>query len=186
MPGPIDEVLAATLPLFERARLAFGLTGGYAVNVWGVPRVTFDVNLLVACDAGPLNAFLSLCQEEGFEVGEGVRRDAAAAILRIALHRGGRPTHIELYPAVTPLQVSALGRLTRAPALLGHEPLPVVTAADLILFKLLAHRPKDRVDIDNILAVQGLPEPAYLFDWARQLGLADRLELALQEAGLGP
>jgi hypothetical protein len=38
----------------------------------------------------------------------------------------------------------------------------VVTAADLILFKLMAGRRKDWVDIDNVLAIQGVPERPYL------------------------
>ncbi|MEO6597441.1 MAG: hypothetical protein ABIP94_22080 [Planctomycetota bacterium] len=58
--------------------------------------------------------------------------------------------------------------------------------ADLILFKLMADRPKDRVDVQNVLTVQGIPEPEYLRDWAARLGVADRLERALAEAGLGP
>jgi hypothetical protein len=57
----------------------------------------------------------------------------------------------------------------------------VVTAADLILFKLMAGRRKDWVDIDNVLAIQGVPERPYLDRWATTLGVADRLHRVLNE-----
>jgi hypothetical protein len=62
----------------------------------------------------------------------------------------------------------------------------VVTAADLILFKLLADRPKDKADIQSVLSVQGIPDADYLRDWAARLGVADRLEPALADAVLAP
>jgi hypothetical protein len=62
----------------------------------------------------------------------------------------------------------------------------VVSPADLILFKLLADRPKDRLDVRNVLTVQGIPEADYLANWAAQLHVADRLQRAIDEAGVGP
>ena len=52
------------------------------------------------------------------------------------------------------------------------------------LFKLMADRPKDRVDVQNVLAVQGVPDSTCLHEWAERLGVRDRLHRALAEAGL--
>jgi hypothetical protein len=57
--------------------------------------------------------------------------------------------------------------------------------ADLILFKLIAGRRTDWVDIDNILAVQGVPEREYLQSWAEKLAVKPRLDQVLREAGCG-
>ena len=59
----------------------------------------------------------------------------------------------------------------------------VVSAADLVLFKLIAGRRKDWVDIDNIVAVEGVPEPGYLETWARLLGVEDGLRRILSAPG---
>lgn len=64
------------------------------------------------------------------------------------------------------------------------QELRVISAADLILFKLLADRPKDRLDVQNVLTVQGIPDPDYLATWAKRIGLDERLHRALVEAGL--
>jgi hypothetical protein len=59
----------------------------------------------------------------------------------------------------------------------------VVTAEDLLLFKLLADRSKDRMDIEDMLLVCGPLDTAYLRQWAAHLQIADRLERALAAAG---
>lgn len=39
------------------------------------------------------------------------------------------------------------------------------------------------VDIDNVVAVQGVPEREYLQRWARRLGVGERLRKVLDAAG---
>ncbi len=43
----------------------------------------------------------------------------------------------------------------------------------------MAGRRKDWVDIDNVVAVQGVPERPYLEQWAATLGVTDRLRRVL-------
>jgi hypothetical protein len=45
---------------------------------------------------------------------------------------------------------------------------------------LLANRPKDRVDVSDILFVQATLDEAYLRRWAATLGIAVELEDALR------
>ena len=59
----------------------------------------------------------------------------------------------------------------------------VVSAADLVLFKLVAGRRKDWVDIENVIAVQGVPERDYLRTWAKRLGIEDRLAKVIGPLG---
>lgn len=57
-----------------------------------------------------------------------------------------------------------------------------VTPEDLILLKLLSHRPRDQGDIADVLFVQGQLDETYLRQWAQSLDIADRLEKALTDA----
>jgi hypothetical protein len=54
-----------------------------------------------------------------------------------------------------------------------------VTAEDLILFKLIASRPRDLIDVEEILFTQGDLDEAYMRRWARELGVAEKLEEVL-------
>lgn len=62
-----------------------------------------------------------------------------------------------------------------------NQSIHFVTAEDLILFKLLAHRPRDLGDVADVLFVQGQLDENYLHHWADQLGITDRLANALKQ-----
>lgn len=67
---------------------------------------------------------------------------------------------------------------------LGLGQIYLCTAADVLLFKLMAYRTKDRADIENLITVQGIPERAYLEHWAEALAVRDRLDESLHGMGL--
>ena len=109
------------------------------------------------------------------------------SLVKIDLHTDGRTVAVDIFPVATPLQRAALERCRRTPVPGRPGEIPIISAADLLLFKLLADRAKDRADIQNVLAVQGIPDEAHVREWARRLGVEERLQSALLEAGLaGP
>jgi hypothetical protein len=59
------------------------------------------------------------------------------------------------------------------------KPVHLITAEDLILFKLLAGRPRDLLDIEDVLFMQGQLDETYMRRWAGPLGVADQLERML-------
>lgn len=60
-------------------------------------------------------------------------------------------------------------------------PLTVVSPEGLILLKLIADRPRDRIDVADILFTQSPVDEAYLRDWGERLGIGDRVARALAE-----
>ena len=48
------------------------------------------------------------------------------------------------------------------------------------LLKLLANRPRDIGDVQDILFMQGELDETYLNNWAKELGIADRLRSILE------
>jgi hypothetical protein len=57
----------------------------------------------------------------------------------------------------------------------------VVSAEDLVLFKVLAGRPRDLGDIADVLFIQGSLDETYMRRWAHELGISNQLEKALAE-----
>ncbi|MDO8705511.1 MAG: hypothetical protein Q7J84_11250 [Sulfuricaulis sp.] len=54
------------LELFERleaAKIRYMLVGGLAMNLYGVPRSTMDVDIVLAMDQGNLQAFLNMAKQ---------------------------------------------------------------------------------------------------------------------------
>jgi hypothetical protein len=158
--------------------LEHAFIGGLALSAWGVPRATFDLDLALALDVERQKALLASLRGLGWDVEEHFERGwrdrmAGMPILSVRVPADHALIRVDLLVAETPFLKSVLAR--RVEIDLGEGPIPVCSAADLVLFKLVAWRPKDRVDLDNILWVQGVPERSYLERWAHDLGVQERL-----------
>jgi len=185
-----DQVLTEMLAALTDASVRTVLFGGYAVVTWGIPRATFDVDMLVDADEAGVSKSLEALERHGFAVDAIYKRGwrdhvRDMPLVKVQMFRAGRAVTGDLFLVATPLQRSAFARslTVRVPGIAPD--VQVISAADLILFKLLADRPKDRLDVQNVLTVQGIPDPEYLAAWAKQVGVDERLQRALAEAGLG-
>lgn len=169
----------------DRTAVPYAFIGGIALSVWGVPRATFDLDLTVSVSGTEIATVLDGLQAAGCTVDEPFRRgfrDRLAGMETIHLHlRAGRTLlAVDMFLATTPFLRAVMER--RVLVDVGRGPLPVFSAADLILFELLADRKKDRADVANMLSVQGVPDRAYLEHWAALQGVTGRLADALRDA----
>jgi hypothetical protein len=75
------------------------------------------------------------------------------------------PVRVELFVPAVALQEEVLRRAL--PVRVRNRPIPITTAEDLILLKLVFHRVKDLQDVRGILWVQrGQLDLAYLRHWS--------------------
>lgn len=176
------EVMCVIHAVLTAHAIPHTFVGGLALNAWGIPRATFDIDLCIVLGPGEQQKLLQALRELGWSVDEAYERgwrDAMAGIPIIHAHYPleGALVRVDLMVADTPFLRSVVERTTAVD--LGPAAVPVCSAADLVLFKVLADRQKDRMDVQNVLTVQGVPERAYLEHWGRELGIQDRLERAL-------
>ena len=98
---------------------------------------------------------------------------------RLWLQGEGRSLDVDLFLAESEFQRSLIAR--RQPCDLGGVTTWLVSAEDLILLKLLAHRPRDLSDIADVRFTQGELDENYMRSWAEKLGITERLEAVLAE-----
>lgn len=171
--------------VMERVGISYAVMGGLALNAWGVPRATYDLDATLAVEPTVAARALAAIQGNDVDVDESFLKgyvDELAGMKKAAvkLRSGGAWFTVDLFFATTPFLQSTMQR--RVALQVRNRVIWIITAADLILFKLIAGRRKDWVDIDSILAVQGVPEEEYLRAWAEKLGVKPRLEQVLREA----
>jgi hypothetical protein len=92
----------------------------------------------------------------------------------------GRGIDIDVFLAESPFQEQLLARCR--PEMVDDQTVSLVSPEDLILLKLIAHRPRDIGDIGDVLFTQGTLDLSYMRNWATKLGVLDRLEKALSDA----
>ena len=145
------------------------LIGGHAVNVWVEPRLTMDIDVLIAGDRSSVDLAASRLVADGFTQTDKHGEARLPADFQRFRSPDGRVV-VELLAVRTELQRDVL---RRACAL--HGGLRVATPEDLIVLKLIADRGKDLKDLLDLCALPGL-DWGYIERWADTWRVRDRLD----------
>ena len=171
----LNEPFRDFIGIFERLRISYALIGGLAVGVHGIPRPTHDLDFTIAIERGRLPAFFEAVVELGYDVPHEfttgwVDQVAGMPLVKARQWVAGKTIDVDVFLAESRFQKSLLQRRVRAEV----EGISawIASPEDLILLKLLANRPRDIGDIQDILMVQGQLDDASLNRWADELGVS--------------
>jgi hypothetical protein len=143
----LDGLAAAAEGLRAR-RINYAVIGGMATTFRGQPRTTKDIDFLLQVPQLQLPGLLDELAARGFACDPATTiREWTQEHMTTLSFRGIR---IDWLKPVIPLYQHVLDRATEE-TWLGH-PIRVASAEGLILIKLLAYRPQDVVDIENLVA----------------------------------
>jgi hypothetical protein len=159
MPNLID-VVEALGEAFDKLQLRFAVGGAIANNYWGIVRATQDIDCLIALPAikyqlfaDALNAIQCTMRdksEQHFEIT--VPRLLEQVQNRKLIECYHERIRIELFVPTVPLQNEILRRAI--PVRLAKREIPITSAEDMILLKLVFHRVKDLQDVRGMLWLQ--------------------------------
>ena len=147
----VAEVLHALREVFERRGVGWYLFGAQAVAVRGAPRATQDVDVTVQVHRSELTALAADLERAGIEhryptLADELLRSGAVLPLR----HSASGLEIDLVLAGSGLEALALQRAR--PASVDGVEVPVASATDLVVMKILAGRGKDLDDVRSLLA----------------------------------
>ena len=150
----MNPIFAAALELQGFCRQEgwrFCIIGGIAVQRWGEPRLTQDVDLTLLTGFGNEERFV----DRLLEAFAGRREDARAFALRyrVALLQSASGIDLDVALGAMPFEERAVGRASEFSIGAG-EGLVTCSAEDLLVFKAFAGRDKDWLDIQGIATRQ--------------------------------
>ena len=174
----LDAVTADLVALFEGEGIVYALMGGLAVRIYALPRPTYDVDFTISLPRTELPRLYNLVKNLGYTVpavqeSGWVDTVKGLPVVKIQVILGTGVIDVDAFLAETEYQHHLLTRRQRHRA--DGLDAWFVSPEDLILLKLLAGRPKDRIDVGDIFLIQGQLDKAYLREWAGHLGVADVL-----------
>lgn len=181
----LERTLFVLTAHLENEGYVYAVMGGLAVRVHSIPRPTYDVDLTISMARSNLPKLFDSLEKLGHTVPESYRRgwvDEVAGMPLVKVRTYVSPTtgvDIDIFLGETSFQKSYLAR--RVKVTVNEKNLWVVTPEDLILLKLLASRPRDLLDVADILFTQGQLDEVYLRRWASELRITDRLSAALTD-----
>ena len=164
----LDKILKISL----KADVLIMFIGGIAASLWGHPRTTYDIDAVIGISASEKDKFLLEASKQNFTYDKRnpVKTIQKSAFITLASSVKNHKIYVDLFLASGEYQKVALSRRKEI-KLLGRT-LPVVSAEDLVLYKLLAGRVKDMDDIREVFISQkGKLDIKYMKKWANKLGI---------------
>ena len=185
MDNPVVAALLEIVDLLEFSRIEYVVMGGMAVRALALPRPTNDVDLTISYPAELIPELLKSFESEFIQVPEVYKNgwlDEVDGMRLLKLKTWIDREHnvdLDIFLSESEFQSSMLRRKIRMDV--AGRTIWMVTPEDLVLLKLIADRPRDRIDVADVLFIQGELDRKYLIRWAASLGVIDRLESALSE-----
>jgi len=176
-PDDLEITLRKVADALEEAGVRFHLTGGLASSLYGEPRFTQDVDVVIEpCSDSPVSHRLIAALSRRFLLSDEAAREALRTRQMFRAIDSETLIKVDLYTAVCiPGELSRSVRHPISPNL----DMPVVSREDAILSKLLWIRrgsEKSRHDVIGMLLNPAPFDHGYLNSAARALGVGELLD----------
>lgn len=173
----LGRSLEAMADLLRQAGIPYMVIGGLAVAVWGRPRTTLDVDIVVLTNQPGLKQLASQAAKKAFLVDEEwAERNPMIRETQLRLLHKNLP--VDLILPMDRHDQEALKRRKRKQW--RGRVIWFISPEDLVLQKLKVGRPRDFEDALSIWQQQGKAiDKRYLWKWARRLGITEELKYIL-------
>jgi hypothetical protein len=181
----LDEKIVALQRAFEAAGIPHAFGGAQALAYYAAPRATHDIDLNVFAKADRAPEVLRLLAELG------AATDAPGLVERIERDGQARVfwdrTPIDLFFSYDPLHESSMRRRRSVP--FGADRIHVLSAEDLMVYKVIFDRAKDWRDLAELVYAANDPlDVDYVREWLGRILAPDdprhaRLERLVESGG---
>src|SRR5437762_8735726 len=150
---PFLEALEALARVLAELDVPSMFIGGVAVIALGVARSTVDIDATVLAANLDLNRLVEIAEKHGFRprVQDASGFARAHQVLLLEHHTSGIPVDITL--ASLPFEEEAIGSSTTINY--AGTPIKIPAAGDLLVYKVVAARPRDLEDAEKLLLLYG-------------------------------
>jgi len=165
----VKNLFESIISLEERlhhAGISSAVIGGVAVGVWGEPRVTRDVDVKVLLGRNHASRLLEILGADYMPL----QSDPLPALTRtgILFVQDKSGTRLDLLLSDTEFDIQAIHRakvVELAYRLKAH----ICSAEDLIIYKIISTRPRDREDAASVVHRQeNTLDDEYVLQWLRE------------------
>jgi hypothetical protein len=173
--NPLIIQLREAVKLLTHMKIDYAVLGGLAVNLYGEPRFTMDVDINIMLKPEQLQRFIKKSRASGFtpacpNLKEFVKK---TGVIPMNFSGRGAKGKSDFIIAENELELAALKRAVRKK--IGSVKIKFVSPEDLVIHKIVSLRPHDREDVRGILIRQGRKlDSRYIKKWLRRLDKMDK------------
>jgi len=136
------------LNFLNKNKVKYLLLGGWAVGIYGYPRATADMDILIAIDDDNLNNLQKALHEFGAPTVKKELFKEKGNVFRI----GRSPIRIELINEASGINISECYK-RRNIITIDNVPISLISKEDLIKNKKASGRAKDLADVENLESI---------------------------------
>jgi len=182
----VQDVLFELIEALNANDIPYAVMGGLAVRVYALPRPTQDVDIAVSLGPERSLELLEIVEHAGFDVPETYRQGwtdqvAKMPLVKVGRYVGNHRIDVDVFLTYSKFQQSLMAR--RCVVTLEEREVWLVSPEDLLLLKLAAGRPRDKIDVQDLLFTLSDLNDEYLQTWAKSLGLSQALLSAYEQFG---
>lgn len=158
----------------------YAIIGAIARNAWAAPRATADLDVAIAVDARQYDRLVSLLVDREFTVRRIGAADPASEIPDLVLLEAppGPIRRVDILIAKTTFELEAIRESVEMD--LG-VPCRVVSPAHLVVYKLIAGRPRDIDDCIEVIQTRALTSTPVDLELVRKWATEWQVEARLDE-----
>ena len=167
MKPTVPEVFRKGVDLLEAEGVPFVVVGGIAASLQGEPRYTDDVDFMVTLPTSRVQSLVEKARAEGFDIEPELAETQwhFGGCVRLWIGEPGSQTAMDLMACKTDFMKEAAWRAV--PVRCMGRLVPVASAEDMVLFKIVAWRIQDAADAQKLVARhRDRLDVAYLRKWA--------------------
>jgi len=168
MPERVEfrEYFKASIDLINASNVDYLIIGGIAVGVWGVPRVTEDLDLMIFISKKDVKVILKNAKDLSFEFDE--KKVIGQAKLVGVFKIFYKHFHLDFLISSLEFEKNALKRKQKVK--IFDREVFVPSKEDILLLKIIPGRSKDLLDAEGIVERhKGKLNLRYLETWAQWL-----------------
>jgi hypothetical protein len=170
--------LRALIDALGEVGAAYAVIGAVARNAWAPPRATADLDCAVSVEGGQFAELLRALTRRGFSVRRTVVADPTDPLPDVVLldHPGMLVRRTDLLIAKTPFEREAVSEALQRDIGIACR---VVRPEHLIVYKLIAHRPRDLADVEEIIRTRAMAREPVDLEVVRRWGVEWGVDAAL-------
>ena len=143
------ELLEQLGPALDAAGIPYMLIGGQAVLLYGEPRLTRDIDLVLGIGPERLPDLLRTMDAIGLQVRVADSAQFVAQTMVLPCEQPGTGIRVDCILSSSPYEQHALQRVRVVT--IGRAELRFAALEDLIIHKIIAGRPRDLEDVRTVL-----------------------------------
>jgi len=153
----------------DRAQISYMVIGGQAVQLYGEPRMTRDIDLTLGLGSEGLDRVLAVCGACCLKPLPAVPAEFVRETMVLPALEERTGIRVDFIFSFTDYERQAIAR--SRPVVLGGASVRFAAVEDVVIHKLVAGRPRDLEDVRSIVVKNPGLDRAYVEEW---LGGFDR------------